>query len=139
MRNKAALKKKRDEEDNRRHKEKEQIKKELRLQEKKDEKSKIKNKKDSKDINAIKKEIDLSVKKEIETESSQVIMASGTTTANSTPKTTPSIKVGTPLSSQISINKEDGDNKKRKREDGKTDPITSSITTDAKKIKTESK
>jgi len=66
-------------------------------------------------------------------------MASGTTTANSTPKTTPSLKAGTPLSSQISINKEDGDNKKRKREDGKTDPITSSITTDAKKIKTESK
>jgi len=55
MRNKAALKKKRDEEDNRRHKEKEQIKKELRLQEKKDEKSKNKNKKDSKDTIAVKK------------------------------------------------------------------------------------
>lgn len=158
MRNKAALKKKRDEEDNRRHKEKEQIKKELRMQEKKDEKAKGKNKKENKDATAatataVKKEIDstaaTAVKKEIEPESSQVIMASGTTTANSTPKTNPSVSnksTATPLAAPIK--KEDGatdkNDKKRKRGEeskvGETTSVTSTpIPSDTKKIKTEPK
>jgi len=157
MRNKAALKKKRDEEDNRRHKEKAQIKKELKMKEKAEEAAKKK----------AKKETNNNIKKELETESSEVIMASGTTTANSTPKATPlslnndkkGDKTVTPAFSsfayQAQMNKnkdqdqdkdkdkkkdDDKSYKKRKRDD-KVDITTAATSTvnDLKKAKTESK
>ncbi|ORX84482.1 hypothetical protein BCR32DRAFT_291291 [Anaeromyces robustus] len=153
MRNKAALKKKRDEEDNRRHKEKAQIKKELKMKEKAEDAAKKKTKKETAN----------NIKKELETESSEVIIASGTTTANSTPKTIPSSSndkkndktptpLFTPIPYQPPTNKDkekDKDkkkeDKKRKRDD-KTDTTTTSTTTntttttnDLKKVKTESK
>jgi len=156
MRNKAALKKKRDEEDNRRHKEKEQIKKELKLKEKKEEKEKAakKNTKSEKNTKGLPE-----IKKETDTENSQVILASGTTSLNSTPiSSTPVVPVkdenGTMLSSlpQPPVVKKEEDNKinknekydkvdkndkKRKREE-KQD-TTAVDNTEIKKVKTEIK
>jgi len=161
MRNKAALKKKRDEEDNRRHKEKEQIKKELKLKEKKEEKEKAAIKKN---VKTEKNNKVPEMNKESETENSQVVMASGSTSLNSTPKGTfisatsaASVKVEEETSSSQlptikkeddedkegkieksikieNMDKSDKNNKKRKREDKQE---TDESVSDTKKVKSE--